>query len=69
MSRQSKPASKRPAYATRSGRTPIGVTASPEEHAIIREAAERDGRPMSQFVLRAGLAAAKKLLEKSSQKD
>lgn len=65
----SKQQSKRPAYATRSGRTPIGVTASPEEHALIREAAEIDGRPMSQFVLRAGLAAARKILEKNSRKD
>ena len=54
-------------YAARSGRTPIGVTVSPEEHEIIKQAAELDGRPKTQFVLRAALAAARKLIAESSQ--
>lgn len=53
-------------YAARSGRTPIGVTVNAEEHDLIRRAAELDQRPKSQFVLRAALAAAKKILEKNS---
>ena len=68
MSDKKKAETKRAGYATRAGRTPIGVTVSPEEHAIIREAAEIDGRPMSQFMLRAGLAAAKKILGKNTEK-
>lgn len=58
---------KRQSYVARSGRTPIGVTVDEEEHDLIRRAAKLDGRPKSQFVLRAALAEAKKILRKSSE--
>lgn len=53
---------KRQSYIARTGRTPIGVTVDEEEHDLIRRAAKLDGRPKSQFVLRAALAEAKKIL-------
>lgn len=36
MSDKKKAETKRAGYATRAGRTPIGVTVSPEEHASLR---------------------------------
>ncbi|MDP9038528.1 MAG: DUF1778 domain-containing protein [Acidobacteriota bacterium] len=39
-------------------RKPLGVRVSPEEHAIIRRAAEREHRSINNFVLRAALKAA-----------
>ena len=38
---------------------------SPGDRALIEAAARIDGRPMTQFVQRAALAAAKKILKKS----
>jgi phage-related tail protein len=39
-------------------RKPLGVRATPEEHAVITEAARREHRSVNSFVLRAALQAA-----------
>lgn len=40
-------------------RKPLGIRATPKEHAIITRAAAREGRSVNSFVLRAALGAAK----------
>lgn len=68
MPRTKKPSTpKRQSYVARSGRTPIGVTVNEEEHDLIRRAAEIDSRPKSQFVLKAALEAAKKILAETEK--
>jgi uncharacterized protein (DUF1778 family) len=39
-------------------RKPLGVRATPKEHALIRRAAAREGRSINSFVLHAALEAA-----------
>lgn len=39
-------------------RKPLGIRATPKEHAIISRAAAREGRSVNSFVLRAALEAA-----------
>ena len=39
-------------------RKPLGVRATPEEHRLLTEAAQREHRSLSSFVLRAALQAA-----------
>ena len=48
---------------TASGRKPVLLGLTPEQHATLKAAAQKDGRPMTQFALRAALAAAEKILE------
>lgn len=62
---------KRPGYTTRSGKKPLMLNLTPDEHAKIKAAAASigsRGKPMTQFVLDHALAAAEKQLEKSAKK-
>lgn len=48
------------------GKRPVNLGLTPEQHDTIREAAEKDGRPITQFLTHHGLAAAKKILDNSA---
>ena len=52
----------------RSGKKPVLLGLTEEQHATLRDAAAADGRPMTQFLVFHGLAAAKKILEKIPKK-
>jgi uncharacterized protein (DUF1778 family) len=45
-------------------RKPLGVRATPEQHRLLTEAAARQHRPVSSFVLSAALEAAEGVMEK-----
>ncbi len=45
------------------GRHPVTLGLTPAQRDLIRAAAEKDGRPMTQILLRGGLALAEKILE------
>ncbi len=47
-----------------SGKKPITLGVTTEEHAELMEAAAQDRRPLTQFLLLHGLAAARKILSK-----
>lgn len=42
-------------------RKPLGIRATPREHALIRKAAAKEGRSVNSFVLHAALEAAQEL--------
>ena len=50
-----------------SGRKPILLGLPTDEHDILRRAAAIERRPMTQFLIHYGIAAAKKILEKSAK--
>ena len=56
----------KPGYITRSGRKPIGVTVNDAENELIQRAAAAAGLPKTQFVLRAALAKAKRVLDRQT---
>ena len=60
---------KKPAlsWIQKTGRSLIGATFSREEKAKIRSAAAIEGVPMSQFLIRHGLAAADKILSEKGK--
>lgn len=49
-----------------SGKKPILLGPTKSEHEILKSAAEKEGRPVTQFLLFHGLKAAKKILSKYS---
>ena len=49
-----------------SGRKPVLLGLTPSEHSKVRRAAKIERRPMTQFLLRYGLAAAEKILSKNA---
>lgn len=49
------------------GKKPLLLGLTPEQHELIRQAAELDGRYMTQFVLHNTLIAAKTILEKKQK--
>ena len=51
-----------------SGKSPVLLGLPPEQKEMLQRAAELDGRPLTQFLIFHGLAAAKKILEKSVTK-
>ncbi len=50
-----------------SGKHPVLVGFNDDQFALLREAAKADGRPMTQFLMFHGLAAAEKILKKLSK--
>jgi uncharacterized protein (DUF1778 family) len=46
---------------TASGRKPVTLWLTADEHATLRAAAARDRRPMTQFAIRAAMMAAEKM--------
>jgi uncharacterized protein (DUF1778 family) len=48
-----------------SGRHPVLLGPTEEQHALLAAAAEVDGRPVTQFLIFHGLEAAKKILKKN----
>ena len=55
------------AYLRNSGRKPIGVSAWPLDHALIRQAAAVEGCSMAQFCLDAALERAKNIFKKNQK--
>jgi uncharacterized protein (DUF1778 family) len=49
---------------TASGKVPVLLGLRPEQAEALRAAAEKDGRPLTQFLIFHGLAAAEKILKK-----
>lgn len=50
-----------------SGRRPVTLGILPEDHDLLRQAAEIDRRPLTQFLIYHGLVTARKILEKSGK--
>lgn len=51
-----------------SGRRPVLLGVPGEQHDLLTEAAQADGRPLTQFLLFHGLRAAEKILGKKQKK-
>ncbi len=49
-----------------SGKRPVLIGLTPAQHQKIRDAADADGRPMTQFLTYHGLVAAEKILKKAA---
>jgi uncharacterized protein (DUF1778 family) len=49
-----------------SGRHPVQLGITSEQRDVLRKAAELDGRPLTQFMIFHGLAAAKKIISKGA---
>lgn len=50
-----------------SGKKPVSLGIWPDDHAVLTAAAQEERIPLTMFLIRSGLEAAKKILEKKKQ--